>query len=88
MGGSHRDPRCKGDANGGGVAGWLRLQTRDAVPARAGYPPPRPSPLPAAAGGGWGVRKPHFRRMTEKLAIKNIRRVSKRQIYTDTQAAG
>lgn len=35
-----------------------------------------------------GVRKPHFRRMTEKLAIKNIRRVSKRQIYTDTQAAG
>lgn len=51
MGGSHRDPRCKGDVNGGGVAGWLRLWTRDAVRARAGYPPPRPSPLPAAAGG-------------------------------------
>lgn len=32
--------------------------------------------------------KPPFRKMTEKLTIKIIRRVSKRQIYTDTQAAG
>lgn len=37
-------------------------------------------------GGRWGQgnrgvgRKPRFRKITEKLAIKNIRRVSKRQI--------
>lgn len=30
--------------------------------------------------------KPPF--LTEKLTIKIIRRVSKRQLYTDTQAAG
>lgn len=37
-----------------------------------------------AARGG----KPLFRKMTEELTMKIIRRVSKRQIYTDTQAAG
>lgn len=39
-------------------------------------------------GGPLEDGKPPFRKMTEKLTIKIIRHVSKRQIYTDTQAAG
>lgn len=37
-----------------------------------------------AARGG----RPLFRKKTEELTMTILRRVSKRQIYTDTQAAG